>query len=118
MPAKHSSSKRHLLIFLIASHMGLSADLHFIVSTNTQKADPETRKLIRSHVMQGKNRMKSRRRPRDSVSENKAETESLMVYNPVWTSNIPRLLCSELSAIPFADTVELGLIADALSCEL
>ncbi|KAK6347665.1 hypothetical protein TWF718_005504 [Orbilia javanica] len=30
-------------------------EVHFIVSTDTTKADADTRKLIRSHVMQGKN---------------------------------------------------------------
>ncbi|KAK4158673.1 hypothetical protein QBC43DRAFT_248993 [Cladorrhinum sp. PSN259] len=32
--------------------------IHFVVSTGTEKADPELRKFIRSHVMQGKNKGK------------------------------------------------------------
>ncbi|CZR65804.1 uncharacterized protein PAC_15704 [Phialocephala subalpina] len=46
-----------------------SSGIHFIVSTDVKKADPETRKLIRSHVMLGKNRLKARRsKPREKVS--------------------------------------------------
>ncbi|KAK4223348.1 hypothetical protein QBC38DRAFT_399859 [Podospora fimiseda] len=34
------------------------AEIHFVVSTGTEKVDPELRKFIRSHVMQGKNKGK------------------------------------------------------------
>ncbi|KAK3989064.1 hypothetical protein QBC44DRAFT_267806 [Cladorrhinum sp. PSN332] len=35
-----------------------SGPIHFVVSTGTEKAGPELRKFIRSHVMQGKNKGK------------------------------------------------------------
>jgi len=37
-----------------------SAGMHFITSSNIEKVDPATRKLIRSHVMRGKKQKKPR----------------------------------------------------------
>lgn len=37
-----------------------SAAMHFITSSNNEKVDPATRKLIRSHVMRGKKQKKPR----------------------------------------------------------
>ena len=92
----------------VVSHSILLVDFPFIISTNRQKAGPETRKFIRSQVMRGKNRIKTRRKLRGGP---------LIANGPIWPTNIPRLLCSNLSAICFADTVEPTLIADILSCE-
>ena len=99
------------------SHIGLPANLPFIISTDRQKADPETRKLIRSHVMRGKNRVKPWRKPRSSLQGDKPKGDYLIANGLIWPSSIPRLLCSKFSAIPFADAVEPALIADVLSCE-
>ena len=41
---------------------GLSCKMSFIVSSNLDKVDPATRKLIRRHVMQGRKRKKADRR--------------------------------------------------------
>jgi hypothetical protein len=41
-----------------------TAGLHFMVKTGVEKFDPESRKLIRSHVMMGKNLGKKLEKPR------------------------------------------------------
>ena len=92
-------------------------NLPFIISTDKEKADPETRKLIRSHVMRGKNRVKPKRKRRSVPQMGASEVEALIANGPMWSSSIPRLLCSKLSGIRFADEVEPDLIADAFSCE-
>ena len=45
----------------IGSTSGLSPMMPFIVSSNIDKVDPATRKLIRRHVMRGKKRKKADR---------------------------------------------------------
>ncbi|KAI3061625.1 hypothetical protein CBS147353_9872 [Aspergillus niger] len=52
------------------------ADMPFIVSTGTKKVDPRTRKLIRSHVMIGKNRGKSRYRQAEADPSTPADTST------------------------------------------
>lgn len=62
VPGKSATSGSENLIeirFSLVSDLNEVVGMHFIVSTNTQKVNPETRLLIRSHVMRGKNRDKS-----------------------------------------------------------
>ncbi|KAI2610565.1 hypothetical protein GGR54DRAFT_372948 [Hypoxylon sp. NC1633] len=94
----------------------VTRNLPFIVSTDRQKADPETRKLIRSHVMRGKNRVKPRRKPRGPLHGDSLEAESSIVTGLIYPLSIPMLLSSKFAAIRFADdSVDPALIADVLS---
>jgi hypothetical protein len=87
--------------------------------------DPETRKLIRSHVMLGKNRGKTQhpRRGEPTVSgfvgdSNQALNGPQGSLIKISHSIIPRKVGSDLSFIQFADTMELSLVADILKCRL
>ncbi|OTB11599.1 hypothetical protein K445DRAFT_321979 [Daldinia sp. EC12] len=100
-----------------------SGGMPFIVSTSTKKPDPELRKLIRSHVMMGKNRGKilrpnyrkagessspeeshdSRSRARSSLEKEAYDDDELITLTPVV---VPRRVGGDLSFIRFADTIE------------
>jgi hypothetical protein len=99
--------------------MAPSVNMPFIVSTDKREVDPETRKLIRSHVMRGKNRIKIRQKPRPPAKEDKLKEIQSLVTNggPNFLSTIPGLRCSDLSTVRFAEDVEPASIADVLSCE-
>ncbi|PCH06343.1 Hypothetical protein PENO1_017810 [Penicillium occitanis (nom. inval.)] len=76
-----------------------SSGMPFVISTSMNKADPEIRKLIRSHCMLGKNRgriLHSRRKP---VVQKLLDLEAA-------ASAVPNKLGSELSLLRFADSVE------------
>lgn len=87
------------------------------MSTDSHKADSETRKLIRSHVMRGKNRIKPRKESRNLVHERKPKLKPSKINGLISSSNIPRPVCSSFSIVRFADNVEPALVADILSCE-
>lgn len=85
----------------------------FIVSSNVEKADPATRKLIRSHVMRGKKQARDRpdkeRRitSRDAVNKRTQPArvrleEVIEMYRP----QIPRRVGSDVSFIEVADHME------------
>ena len=91
--------------------------MHFIVSTNTDKVNPATRKLIRSHVMQGKKLKKRAIRVDDRAPTylNRAfrkETlsteleEVLRSYTPL----VPARVGSDISFIKFPDEIQLSMI--------
>ncbi|PYI03947.1 hypothetical protein BO78DRAFT_373950 [Aspergillus sclerotiicarbonarius CBS 121057] len=87
-----------------------TADMPFIVSTNTKKVDPHTRKLIRSHVMIGKNRGKSRYRQAgegDLPRPADASTDDAVASPPPQTTraapDLPRRIGNDLSMIQLAD---------------
>ncbi|OGM47778.1 hypothetical protein ABOM_003239, partial [Aspergillus bombycis] len=96
--------------------------LPIIVSTGAAKADPETRRLIRSHVMLGKNRGKYRRPGRDDRAElehdetcNEKPRTLRKQFRPLTKrplSIIPQTVGSEVSLLQFADTVEPALAVD------
>ena len=113
--------------------------MHFVVSTGIEKPDPELRKLIRSHVMLGKNRgkiltprkkkLKGAPQPASSSSdpslpsasdpdqdaENRCSASSIAFHAlPV---TIPRVLGSGMSTICFADVLEPGTIEVVLQCK-
>jgi hypothetical protein len=101
----------------------------FIVSTGIEKADSETRKLIRSHVMLGKNLGKSRyvkcrkpqNTPKDSggiviSNEGPGEPSDTLIKTPHTT--IPNRVGSDVSFVEFADTIPPSPLADLLKCKL
>jgi hypothetical protein len=95
----------------------------FIVSTGGKKDDPEMRKLIRSHVMLGKNRGKSRPAKRKEPPAwevvpawGASDGPSAMIQ--VSHSVIPSRVGSDWSFTQFADTIEPSTIADIVMCKL
>lgn len=92
----------------------------FIVSTDVQKTDDKTRKLIRSHVMLGKNRGK-KRIPKESTvkeaktSSTKAPSSNLSSDNEFRASIPPKVGC-ETSLIKLAADVEPLLVQNVLRC--
>ncbi|KAI1759219.1 hypothetical protein GGR53DRAFT_527819 [Hypoxylon sp. FL1150] len=98
-----------------------SGDIHFIVSTGTKKPpDPELRKLIRSHVMLGKNRGKILPPKKEKIaspntvigsnSDNSSldhECVNTSLANPT-LNIIPRKVGSDLSFIRFADILSIA----------
>jgi hypothetical protein len=103
--------------------------MHFVVSTGTEKPDPELRKLIRSHVMLGKNRGKilptRKRKPKGSEpSASDLDEDAEARYFASSTAShslpvaVPRALGSGMSTICFADALEPGTIEVVLRCKL
>lgn len=89
-----------------------SAKMLFIVSSNVEKANPITRKLIRSHVMRGKKQKKGRpdkdRRTTNWASQTspvKLE-ELIKTYAP----QFPGRVGSDLSFIEFPDEIESSML--------
>ncbi|KAH7420239.1 hypothetical protein BKA64DRAFT_562825 [Cadophora sp. MPI-SDFR-AT-0126] len=82
--------------------------MHFIVSSNVEKADPVTRKLIRSHVMRGKKTKK----PHQHTLAQKPLACPIKLQDVVETcaAAIPGRVGSDLSFVVFADEVEPSLL--------
>jgi hypothetical protein len=92
----------------------------FILSTGKQKGDAATRKLIRSHVMLGKNKGK----PRPSKRTRLLPWETV----PAWSSSenvsvvqgqfsvVPKRVGSDWSFIQLADEIEPAALAEILKC--
>ncbi|VUC30262.1 unnamed protein product [Clonostachys rosea] len=81
------------------------------------KADPETRKLIRSQCMRGKNRgriLYSRRKIKKTAIPFQSEAGSL---NARLAPSIPSKVGSELSLVQFADAIEPSTLYEVLKCE-
>lgn len=103
-------------------HPSKVAEMPFIVSRDLEKADATTRKLIRSHVMQGKKKM--RVRPRKSMQVQavviqpipKAESEATLAeeMRHRYTTSMPRRVGSDLSFIDFADDIELSMLLNMM----
>jgi hypothetical protein len=103
-------------------NFALQAEMPFILSTGGQKGDPATRRLIRRHVMLGKNKNK----PRPS----KRRTPQYWDTVPVWDSSkdlkavhdhfsvIPRRVGSDWSFTQLADEIEPAALGDILKCGL
>ncbi|VUC37991.1 unnamed protein product [Clonostachys rosea] len=93
------------------------AEMPFIISRDLEKADAITRKLIRSHVMQGK---KKRVPPRNNIQAQAVVLQSIPKADPEvtlaeemrdrYTTSIPRRVGSDLSFIDFADDIELSMV--------
>jgi hypothetical protein len=78
------------------------------------KADPDMRKLIRSHCMLGKNRgriLHSRRKPKTVVPVSEPAQKLLDL------EAVPNKLGSELSLLRFADSVEPSTLWEVLKCK-
>ena len=99
--------------------------MHFVVSTSVEKPDADARRLIRSHVMLGKNQGKTRR-PRKREARNSADQSSHdedlggSTESSITASHcvIPPKIGSELSLIQFADAVEPYKVEVVLRCKL
>ena len=100
-----------------------SARMLFIISSNVEKVDPATRKLIRSHVMRGK------RQKRGRTDEDKRTTswatmagrtqavpvkleEVIKAYAPL----VPGRVGSDLSFVEFADEIEPSVVLNMTKC--
>jgi hypothetical protein len=98
-----------------------AAGLPFIVSTGSGKADPDMRKLIRSHVMLGKNlgkspaRRKGLARSDDCAGEVTIGVATRLPLAPVSLS-IPPKVGSDVSLIKLADVVDPTMFADICHC--
>ncbi|KAI0890467.1 uncharacterized protein GGS22DRAFT_13939 [Annulohypoxylon maeteangense] len=90
----------------------------FIMSTGTKKPDPELRKMIRSHVMKGKNRGRILRPNYQKAVELEVIVDpdgnipkldnggSWSLVVPEYLPAIPRNIGSDLSLIRFADEID------------
>ncbi|KAI1771129.1 hypothetical protein F4818DRAFT_213531 [Hypoxylon cercidicola] len=113
-----------------------TAELPFLVSTGIEKPDPKLRKLIRSHVMIGKNRGKTRSAGKkrqeaiegvpssdphtlavdasDTLDTDEALAPSTVAATaasqPVLTLTIPRKFGSDMASMRFPDAVEPGTV--------
>ncbi|KAF2443623.1 hypothetical protein P171DRAFT_41528 [Karstenula rhodostoma CBS 690.94] len=87
-------------------------DLPFIVSVGQAKVDPAKRKLIRSHVMQGKNRTKGPKTPAKLTDETVQEATSSPSSDVIRPETISRRSCTKFSGFQFADEVEPVLLED------
>ena len=107
-----------------------------MVSTDVEKPNPELRKIIRSHVMLGKN-LGKRLPPRKRQSEGQQDvavpnynTSSVVVSDPdgdlerpsAWSQpvpsvTIPRMVGSAVSTTQFPDSVEPGTVEIVLQCK-
>ncbi|KAE9366376.1 hypothetical protein N431DRAFT_419622 [Stipitochalara longipes BDJ] len=90
-----------------------SAGVQFIVTTDFTKADPKTRKFIRSHVMQGKNKVKSRpAKPSEPAKQammvDPSQSPHLVALDTLAEtcySFIPRRVGSDFSFTQFANEI-------------
>ena len=102
-----------------------SVVLPFIVLTDKRDVDADTRKLIRSHVMRGKNKGKAPKKgPKGLLpASDKADALCSSMIGRLKTnyggseSSIPRPIGSAIGSVQFADTVEPSLVADILLCK-
>jgi len=100
---------------------GSSARMPFIITSNAEKADPATRKLIRSHVMRGKKQKKARRDKgqqttggrtmpvRTQAGRVKLE-EVIETYTPI----PPGRVGSDLSVVEFAAEIEPSILQNMI----
>ncbi|KIX02149.1 uncharacterized protein Z518_08088 [Rhinocladiella mackenziei CBS 650.93] len=95
--------------------------MHFIVTTDVKKADPETRKLIRSQVMMGQNRGKSRRAKQRRatswavmVDSKRGPPEPLDTFVDAYHSAIPGRVGSDLSFAEFAAEMDSAAFGDVM----
>ncbi|KAN0110647.1 hypothetical protein V8E51_007034 [Hyaloscypha variabilis] len=94
-----------------------SSNPQFIVSTGPKKADPETRTLIRSHVMLGRNRRKKRQ---DSHGGTEMVNTLISSHDDMsWARRcifaLPRKVGTDLSFTTFPDVIDPRAAAEALS---
>lgn len=81
----------------------------FIVSSDVEKADPATRKLIRSHAMQGIKKQRRRRLLNVQATVNDPSSSAKAVLEAeigAYASGIPRCIGSDLSFVECVHGVE------------
>lgn len=96
----------------------------FVVCTGVEKLNPEARKLIRSHVMLGRNQGKTLRskrgQARDSADKSSPEEDFGGSSGSLITASqsviLPKI-GSDLTTVRFADAVEPYMIEIILQCE-
>jgi hypothetical protein len=123
---------------LVYCHLTILIGLHFVVSTNLDKANPKLRKLIRSHVMLGKNRGKMRptllRQKKEiqdsspsssdmSSMDNNLPEQGLIldpalaeVSHPVFHTRVPPKFGYYATGISLADAVDPNAIEAIIKC--
>jgi hypothetical protein len=104
-------------------HSSGSNKTHFVVSTGNEKADPELRKLIRSHVMKGKNRKTKAgpgkaRNKKEAEAEDAAQEDLTTARARVPPIEPPHNFGCYSSSIQLADSVGPGLMDKVLHCKL
>jgi hypothetical protein len=99
--------------------------MHFIVTMDDKKASLETQRLIRSQVMKGKNRDKSRRaKQRRSTNWTSVADPKPLPPVPLGTlieayySAIPGRIGSDLSCAEFAAGIGSAAFGDVIRCGL
>jgi hypothetical protein len=100
---------------------GSSDRMPFIIKSNVEKADPATRKLIRSHVMRGKKQKRGRRDKGQQTTSGKTMPgrtqagrvkleEVLKTYTPI----LPGRIGSDLSVVEFAAEIEPSMLQNMI----
>jgi hypothetical protein len=100
---------------------GSSARMPFIITSNMEKADPATRKLIRSHVMRGKKQKRGRRDKGQQTTggrtmsgrvqaERVKPEEVIEMYTPI----LPGRVGSDLSVVEFAAEIEPSILQNMI----
>lgn len=94
----------------------------FIVSTDVQKTDAKTRKLIRSHVMLGKNRGKRRANKKRATERQQHDVCETIPAAPApadddTRSVVPAKVGSEISLLRLAASVDPGLLRHFFKCQ-
>jgi hypothetical protein len=100
-----------------------STRMLFIVSSNLEKVDSATRKLIRSHVMRGKKREKGHP-DKDHRTMSQATMTGRIQVAPVsleeviqtYAPLVPGRVGSDLSFVEFADEVEPSMLLKMTKC--
>lgn len=100
-----------------------SAKMLFIVSSNVEKVDQDTRKLIRSHVMQGKKQKRARaksgfRTTTAGSFKSGNQTVPIQLMDVITTSVplLPGRIGSDLSFFEFRDEVEPRVLMNMIKC--
>jgi hypothetical protein len=109
----------------------------FIVSSSADKADPATRRLIRSHVMRGKKQNRVRPSKRQLEAEKRREMRKSAAASHVvraagvplsadeelrvelvsrYAAPVPRRVGSDFSFVEFADEVETEMVLNVMRC--
>lgn len=112
-----------------------SPTLPFIVTCSADKADAATRRLIRSHVMRGKNlkRPGPRKRQLQMLGKEQCDKSQSACHNHVdgtpfgaeelhlelicrYDAPVPRRVGSDFSFVEFADDIELEMVVNVMRC--
>lgn len=91
-----------------------------MISTGTEKPDPELRKVIRSHVMRKKNlgRLLPPRKTKERRPQDETDSYTDAVQTVVTSKNpIPRNFGFSASAVTFADSIEPEAVDVFLKCK-